>query len=855
MSKDGVTSPLGILRRDVYKGDREATEVLVLTFNQDLAFLEKAALGWMEQLGARVTIIGDASVADHDPYAVHRAGVSYLPGRAVCGGAFHPKLFVIAGEDDATVAIGSGNLTLAGWHGNDECWSIHHADSEAGSAVVPATARFLDLLAERVTLSDGAPEALHRVAALLRRRPGTDDTATLVSSLEQPLIEQLPLGPVDELCLYAPFHDPNAVAVGRLVERFNPTTVRLAVQPALTHIDGALTAPLLEGEGELTTLSNSPYRHGKLIEWSVGDQRWALTGSANLSAAALLKSVGHGGNVELGVVAPVAESLFPDGEVADFDALRTISFPESLPKEITPSVVLLSATVAPEGLAVRFARPLPESVTVQLSPLGAPPDQWMNIGEAPAGEAAISFIESASGGSRVRARMADGTVTAFVPVADPHRLLRARRSSKGLRRPPPIEEVLGWKPQILEQFWSIIDDLRAQERMTLPSKSPTTHSPGGDGSFEVGDWEDYLDRCQAKLGSATIAFAFGLPFLNQTSGGVVSIDWDDDDPLGDELGALEEDTPDEFDDDSEPSVSAAEAIRRASEPARKRLRDVAAKVVAAVADRDPHERLLATRLVLTMEAGDLWPPGDDDWANLLLRSIDSFPVDDAPDEYEVAAGSLAAIVLSVVRTELPAHHTNALKTHHHKSGQRLAHLLVAADPDRIESYVQGIDARYGWTADVDEIMGLCALLVEDDPIELALDRLLDQGIVAEAEGAVIQLLKPVPQPLLPSYAVLSEAVDATPIAVRCAGTGPGPNQWALLLWSKPDLFVVQPGKTPPAVMCRHYRYGPGSSPHIDISNDGKPDPGRLVDQSIADQPLLPAAVKMLHELGIEVETA
>ncbi|MGW7447630.1 hypothetical protein [Kitasatospora sp. NPDC054795] len=36
------------------------------------------------------------------------------------------------------------------------------------------------------------------------------------------------------------------------------------------------------------------YRHGKLIEWAVDGQRWALTCSPNLSAAALLRSVPDG---------------------------------------------------------------------------------------------------------------------------------------------------------------------------------------------------------------------------------------------------------------------------------------------------------------------------------------------------------------------------------------------------------------------------------------------------------------------------------------------------------------------------------------------------------------------------------
>jgi len=848
-----VLSPLGLLLRDAHQGDRQAAEVLVLTFNQDLAFLEKAALGWMEQLGARVTVIGDAAMADHDPYAVHRAGVAYLPGRAVCSGAFHPKLFVVAGEDLATVAVGSGNLTLAGWHGNDECWSVHHADTETGSAVVAATAGFLDRLVEVVRLSEGCERALRAVSALLRDRPATDTRARLVSSLDQAILTQLPEGPVDELCLYAPFHDPAGAAVKTLIDRFDPAVVRLAVQPGLTHIDGAVTAPLLAGRGDLVVLDSSPYRHGKLVEWRIGPQRWALTGSPNLSAAALLNRVGAGGNVELGVVASVDSSLFPEGEPAGFDALHTLEFPSPTAPTSAQRVLLLSATRTGEGLRVLFAAPLPEPVEVQVSVLGDLPDRWSTVGTVEAGAVEATIADVAPGGSRLRVKFADGAVSSFVPVSDPERLLRARRAGGGGPKVPPIGEILGGDPHAVEVFWAVMDELRSQEALPLPKRTPPPRpGGGGPGSFEVGDWEDYLDRCQARAGAGVVAFAFGLPFLHRPAGGVIDIDWDDEQEPVDDHGSMDEDDPEEAAEDTGDQVSMQAALRRATEATRKRWRQDAEKMVAAVADRDPHERLLSARLVLLLEACELWPSGDDSWAALLLRAVDSLVVDDAPEEYEVLAGSLAAVALAVTRTALPRHHTNPLKTHHQKTTERVAHLLVAADEERVENYLVGITQRFGVSAEVEEIMSLCSLVVAGDEVALALDRLLDKNIVASAEGPVITLDHPVPAPFVACYEVLAEAVKASPLAISCAGTKTGIDRWALVVWDAPDLHVVQPGKADRTRMSRRYHYRPGTSPTVDISTTGRPDPDRLDQQTMAGQALPGDLATLLTQLGVHL---
>ena len=111
---------------------KRARDVLVLTHTASLEFFERFALSDARALGALVTVVSDATMIRADPFVVRRAGLQYLDARAVCPGGtpFHPKLLVIVGDGEARVAIGSGNLTMAGWHANAETWTVLRADAD-----------------------------------------------------------------------------------------------------------------------------------------------------------------------------------------------------------------------------------------------------------------------------------------------------------------------------------------------------------------------------------------------------------------------------------------------------------------------------------------------------------------------------------------------------------------------------------------------------------------------------------------------------------------------------------------------------------------------------------------------------
>jgi hypothetical protein len=836
-----VPSPLGLLVRQARLADPGAEEVVIFTYNHDLAFFERAALALVQQTGARVTVVADARVARHDLYAVRRAGLAYLPGLAWCAGAFHPKMLIVAGPGRATVAVGSGNLTLAGWQGNDELWTVHHADADHRPTVVAAVAAWLRALPRVVTLSDGAEEALRRTARLLDPLAGGDGDAVFVHSLDTPILDQLPHGPVDQLNLYAPFHDPGAAAVAALIDRLQPARVTVAVQPTLTHVDGPATRACLRADDQVVTIADSPYRHGKLVEWTADGRRWALTGSPNLSKAALLLTATTGGNVEIGVIAPTEATLLPEGVPTTPAALAAIEYPHA-DDEPLPAVVVLAAVRKNGGLYVQLARPLPQPATVEASPLGASPDEWADLCNMSAGDPDGLLPEDLVGGSRVRVRLADGSRSREAFVVDPVRVLEPHGGGGGHRgRPAPgLDEVLS-DPRAAEQLVRVAGELR-QSYLNAAAPAGGGAGHGATPAFQVGDWEDYLARCQGRVGPVTLAFALGIPVRHAAGRPVADIDWDDETVPEDDFGGLDDDTAEQ--DEADAAESRGLPAYRIADHARARYRKVAENLTHPAPGASPVEVLLALRLTLLLVAGGAWPPDDKTWAGLVLDGVAGLGTTGTGDQYEEAAGSLAALALCVVQSSLSPADRTLTTVRFGRVSDEVGHLLVAATPDRVEAYAEGLERAFVAHSHPLVVLDLRDRLVNANPVADAVAELAERGITATAEGPVIVLAKPVPDPLLPAMAALAAADGAPLVAVH----SPGTKGWATVVWQPPDLIVVRPGVKPGTVSCRHYRYPRGSSPAADIRTGERPD--RPATQTLAGQPLPEGAVRLLNAVGM-----
>ena len=125
-----IASPLTVIRRAAGVDRRSGTEAqeyeeaLFLSYTIDFGFLDSVAVQLLRSTGARVTAVGDVTMASFDAHSARRAGREFNAAYAQCAGAFHPKLLVLASATQACIAIGSGNATMAGWAYNSELWTV-----------------------------------------------------------------------------------------------------------------------------------------------------------------------------------------------------------------------------------------------------------------------------------------------------------------------------------------------------------------------------------------------------------------------------------------------------------------------------------------------------------------------------------------------------------------------------------------------------------------------------------------------------------------------------------------------------------------------------------------------------------
>ena len=405
-----IASPLTIIRQaagvDRRAGElQEYEEALLLSYTVDFGFLDAVAVALLRSTGARVTVVGDVAMANFDPRSAPRAGREFNAAYAQCPAAFHPKLFVLASDTHAHIAIGSGNATMAGWFHNRELWTVITCTPDERSPLAAQLADWLDGVAATVRFSAGVEDRLINVAGLLRQTDSTLAEAatrhTLVSSLNVPIIDQLPVGPVDELRVFAPFFDPDAAALMHLIERLQPGTIEVLVQSSLAQFDGsAVLAAIRHRHGVVLDDTDTRYRHGKLVEWVRDGRRWALTGSANLSRAALLRSQRGGGNCELGIVSEIAKTLMPtSADKAAPDLIRSIVPPPRTTQTDT-APLLLGAHRSDRGVDIELASAPRDSARVQYTTRDA--DQWSDLTAALVEERTLGATSILAPGTRIR---------------------------------------------------------------------------------------------------------------------------------------------------------------------------------------------------------------------------------------------------------------------------------------------------------------------------------------------------------------------------------------------------------------------------------------------------------------------
>jgi hypothetical protein len=793
-----LTSPLALLHEWQERADEaDLHDLILLGFTVDLPFLEKVAIPVARAMNARITVVGDAHQASYDPVDVRMAGRAYFHALASCGGAFHPKLALLIGEHDVVAAIGSGNPTMAGWGHNDEIWTVLRGGTGDAAPGLIQLGDWLRQLPERVSMPSYVRSPLHEAHDRLHRQGVAHDGSTasvhVLNNLDDGLLDQLPQGPVDELCLFAPFIDQNGTALEKIVRRFDPARMVLGIQERWTSYDGDAILGAAGGrEIELRALAERVPRHGKLLEWEKGGVRRSLTGSANLTSSALLLSTAEGGNCELAVLADTEGSLMPSGTIrpaARLQGARTVR-----PFESRPTLLILGALLTGQGLHVTLGRRYDADVGIRVSPDGSP-GSWTTVGTIPAGDTERLFAVPEAAGAAVKAvcPSPDGSLLESSPVFAVLPRICVRRQTDDnrprLRRVYSEDEI--FTDDTLAQRFRY-DLLRLAEQLARHRTTGAGVARPNRVTAATGDrWSEYLDECERTIGRPLTSVLFGklVTTMPEVSSGLV---WglDSGGLIGDEESGEDEPGDEETGDTEADSVR--EQIPAKERAGWRRWIGRAVDAVAPPAGGVPPPlimRILIARLFVQLLGHGIWEWEDETWrddlARLTIRLVPQ-PDDDVPEEAIQHLAALTAVCLGLLRSEA------ALTGGSHKD------ILAARTWEAVRPHIASADGEMaaellfpsrfprGRVLDRSSLDDLLRLAGESDPLAPIRAELSEGWSIEFDEGLHIvtgDFTNPVPVAARVAT-LLGEHMDITLVYAQ------GRNQRAFVAWQRPHLLLA-----------------------------------------------------------------
>jgi len=299
--------------------------ILGTTYTLSLAFFESAVYPDFDRERLKSCLIICDTLGYHNALteaaALQGAAQDYMVVRAPISGSFHPKVWLVVGDNEVVLLTGSGNLTQAGFMNNAELFAALHFKPDAPmSAQMLADLRFFVTGLAGMWRSEDQQEllcveTLNEIDQALAGMPFTakqePDTSLFLHSFQRPLLEKMPeLDNVSELYVAAPFFGDSLQGVELLAKRY--PTARLNLFPAV-HPGQSTNIPLAQikktqPEARVSQLwfpaKKDAFAHLKLYGLELADgTAWLYCTSANCTQAAW-----QGPNVEAGLLRAVTRA-------------------------------------------------------------------------------------------------------------------------------------------------------------------------------------------------------------------------------------------------------------------------------------------------------------------------------------------------------------------------------------------------------------------------------------------------------------------------------------------------------------------------------------------------------------------
>jgi hypothetical protein len=311
----------------IIKDSRDITHVFVLTHNIDFLFIQAVLIPALRKCGSpTLTIFADAQCAEESYQSQFRflkdLGLRYrvVPIAMQPGFRFHPKAVFLSGLKQATLLVGSGNLTFGGWRENGEVWFQYDATADG----VGAVAGFRNYMRDVIDLCSGSKESLQaeleeafdttsrnwaeslEFEASILGHAGKGDS--MLSRMKEVAGEKQ----TEHLLICTPYFDRDAEALKATVKGFGAQRSTVMVQDGYTNLqadaavtlDDSVTLSSVKFEHRETNPTTGMVEvrearlHAKFYALQSGDEVIVFAGSANCSLAALTIP-GAAGNAEL----------------------------------------------------------------------------------------------------------------------------------------------------------------------------------------------------------------------------------------------------------------------------------------------------------------------------------------------------------------------------------------------------------------------------------------------------------------------------------------------------------------------------------------------------------------------------
>jgi len=473
------------MRLPEFCAEGSRTHALLLTYTLDPVFFETVALKRLEMGGAqRIIVLADGREAPRriaeSAADLQHIGLRWAFGAVRVGGSFHPKLIVRFSQEDAAVAVLSGNLTPSGWGRNHEVggqWLAGPSHGDRGgwlSGLLEAAASWPLGKAQRNTLDE-----IRDLRWLKSAGPDTGSKRAFLASGDETLFAEITRRwrgrRFSRARISTGSTDADGAFVKRLVATFGLSQVEVFVD-ADRHsfvADRISKLPIT-----LRAPPSSRPLHAKVVWLSGPNGDAAAWGSPNCSRSAWLLSANQGGNVELAVLDDA-----PDTEVLKklFSALKggekltaLPAAPAAAEPEAAPVLEVIEAEVDAARWVVRALTPSGEALKAPRLKVAAAGRGIGEISLSPVRDGAlVGFLAVPAQRQPLFARLcgnAGGNAVESdpVPVSQISQLLRAHVDTDIARR---LDQITAEKMSFAARDAVLQDlfDLAQSEYNELPS--------------------------------------------------------------------------------------------------------------------------------------------------------------------------------------------------------------------------------------------------------------------------------------------------------------------------------------------------------------------------------------------------